>query len=348
MKTLDYAGLRAEIKSGKAGGGYLFCGEESYLLHASLAALKKAVFGDSGNDAFNYLKLDAASERGVDLADAITQLPVFADRRLVDLRGLDIQHMRSDALDELCGALALLADNPQTVLVICATPYEFDVSGLPKKPSKLFTRLSELIVPVVFSRETPAALAKWASAHFAHEGVSCDPAVVRALIDRVGCDMYALSGEIAKLSAYAKASGGGTVTAGDVTSMCAASAEIGAYDFSNAVQNGDFSRAFYILSELKKRRTEPVPVLADILRCYARMETVSALAEDGMSAADIAKKLKMHEFPVRCCLTAAGRLGQDKLIRALALCSDADRKLKFTSIDGYVIIYRLLASLAAL
>ena len=52
MRTLDYAGFRAELKSGVS-GGYLFCGEESYLLRHCLAAVRKAVFGESGNDAFN-------------------------------------------------------------------------------------------------------------------------------------------------------------------------------------------------------------------------------------------------------------------------------------------------------
>ena len=347
MKTLDYASFRSEIKSGLS-GGYLFCGEESYLLRHSLSAVRKALFGDSGNDAFNHIKIDASSDRGYDLAGSITQLPVFADRRLVEVSGIDISHLKADDADELCEALSLLGENEQTVLIIVATPYELDVSGLPKRPPKQLTRLSEYLTPVVFSRETPSALAKWASSHFAHEGVSADRAVIDALIARTGCDMYALSGEIAKLAAYAKATGAGAVTADDVSSLCSSVAEIGAFDFSNAVLDGNFTRAFFILSELKKRKSEPVPILADVMRCYARMETVSALSGDGAPPAEIAKKLKMHEYPVRTHLKGAERVGQEKLRRALKLCTDADRKMKFSSIDGYVIIYRLLASLASL
>ena len=347
MRTLDHASFRTEIKSG-ASGGYLFCGEESYLLRHALVALRKSIFGESGSDAFNHIKLDASSEKGFDLPGAIMQLPVFADKRLVEVEGLDVAHMKADAMDELCEALELLADNPQTVLVIAVTPYELDVSGMPKRPPKQLTKLGEYLTPVIFAKETPAALAKWAAAHFAHEGVAADRAVIDLLIGRIGCDMFALSGEIQKLCAYAKASGAGAVAQDDVVRMCSSAAEIGAFDFSNAVLDGNFTRASFILSELKKRRAEPVPILADVMRCYARMETVSAFAEDGYPPADIAKKLKMHEYPTRTHLKAAARLGGEKIRRALVLCTEADRKMKFTSIDGYVVVYRLLASLAAL
>ncbi len=344
---LDYTSFRAELKTG-ASGGYLFCGEESYLLRASLDSLKKSLFGEGGDDAFNHIKIDAMSDRGYDLAGSIAQLPVFADRRLVEVRGLDLSHMKAEAVDELREALSLLPDNPQTVVAVCATPYEFDASDMQRRPPKVFSKLSDLLTAVVFSRETPASLARWASSHFAHEGVKVDPAVVRSLIERTGCDMYSLSGEISKLSAWALASGTGTVTAEDVAAMCPVNAEFGAFDFSNAVLDGNFARAFYILSEQKKRKAEPVPLLADVMRCYARMETVSAFAEDGFSPSDTAKKLKMHEYAVRLHLKAAAGLGNEKIKRALSLCSDADFKMKFTAIDGYVVVYRLLARLAAL
>ena len=349
MRVLDYAGFRAELKSGVS-GGYLFCGEESYLLRHSLAALRRSLFGESGSDAFNHVRIDASYDRACDIPGAICQLPVFADRRLVELSGLDLSHMKAEATDELCGALALLPDNPQTVLVLCATPYELDVSGMKQrnpKPSKQLTRLGEYLTPVIFDRETPSAIAKWAAAHFAHGGAEADRDAIQTLIARTGCDMFALSGEIDKLCAYGRATGK-PITSADVVAMCAVNAEIGAFDFSNAILDGNYDRAFALLTELKKRRAEPVAVLADVTRCCSRIETVSAFAEDGVPPAEIAKKLKLHEYAVRLHLKAAGRAGRERITRALALCSEADRKMKFTSIDGYVIIYRLLASLAAL
>ena len=346
MKLLDYNRMRAEIKSG-ASGGYLFCGEEAYLLRHSLAALKKSLFGDTGDEAFNHVKIDAADGEP-DLDGEICQLPVFADKRLVEVWGLDLAHMKADDLRALCGSLALLEENPQTVLVICCSEYELDTSGLPKKPSKQITQLAGFVTPVVFSRETPSALAKWASAHFAHEKIAADNAAVRALIDRVGCDMYTLSGEIAKLCAYAASTGKNAVTAEDVETMCPDVAQIGAFDFSNAVLEGNFRRAMYILSDMKSRREEPVVILAEILRGYARIESVYALTSDGLSTSETAKKLKMSEYPVRKHAEAASRLGPDRISRAIELCTEADHKMKFSSIDRFVIISRLLAELAAL
>ena len=347
MRTLDYQSFKNELKTGVS-GGYLFCGEEAYLLRHSLAALRRKLFGETGDDSFNHVRLDAASERGFDLEGAVCQLPVFAEKRLVELWGADPAHMKADELRALCEDLSLLPSNPQTVLVMCVTPYELDVSGMPKRPPKALTALGEYLTPVIFARETPAALTKWVAAHFTHEGVNAARETAAALVSRCGSDMSALSGEVAKLCAYVKSQGRDTVTVSDVEALCAANPEIGAFDFSNAVLAGDFERSMFILSDMKRHKGEPVVILSDVMRCFARMQTILALGEDAVSPADIAKRLKMHEYPVRTHLAAAKRLGRARLEKAVELCVEADQKLKFSSLDGFVIISRLLCRLAAL
>lgn len=344
MKTLDYAGFRDEIKRGVS-GGYLFCGEEAYLMRHSISALRKSMFG-GGDDAFNHIKIDATADRNFDLSDAITQLPVFADARLVELWGFDFAHAKAEACDPLLAALAELPDNPQTVFVMCATPYEFDINN--RKPSKAHKQLTELLTPVIFSRESPAALAKWCAAHFAHEGVTVDRPTVQALIARVGGDMFTLSGEIGKLCAYACARGDRVVTERDVLDLCALRPEIGAFDFANAVLDRNVDRAIFILEDGRKHKEDAVSYLATILHTYARMYNVLVLADNGKTPAEIGAALKMKDYPVRTHLRAARALGEKRVTRALRLCAATDTKVKSTSIDPYVAISRLICILAAI
>lgn len=347
MKVLDYSSLKTELKRGPS-GGYLFCGEEAYLIAHSLKALRTAVLGDGADAAFNHIKIDASAPGEYDIEGSICELPVFAEKRLVELHSFDIAHMKADDLKSLCEALALLADNPQTVLVIVATPYELDMSGYPKRPPKQFAKLAELLTPAVFMRETPGALCRWILSHFSHEKLRCETRTAEAMLARCGSDMFTLSGEIAKLSAYIKAHGREEVTVDDIFAITSHVPNIDTFDFSNAVLAGDFDRAMYILADRKQHKEEPTILLADITRSYARMESILTLAADAATPAEIAKKLKMHEYPVKTHLTAARRLGAERLTKALELCGEADYKMKFSRIDSYVLISRLLCSLAKL
>ena len=347
MAALDFSSLKNELKRGAA-GGYLLCGEEAYLISHSLKMIRSAVLGDGADAAFNHIKIDASAPGEFDIAGTICELPVFAEKRLVELHSFDIAHMKADEFKSLCAALAMLEDNPQTVLVIASTPYELDMTGYPKRPPKQFTKLAELITPVVFMRESPAALCRWIMNHFRHEGLVCETRQAEALLAHSGSDMFTLSGEIAKLCAFLKANGRDTLTGDDILNVASHVPTIDSFDFPNAVLARDFDRAMYILADKKKHKEEPTVLLADITRTYARMEQILILATNAATPAEIAKKLKMHEFPVKNHLAAAKKLGQKKLTEALQLCGEADYKMKFSQIDSYVLISRLLCSLSML
>lgn len=342
MTALDYAGFRAELKKGVS-GGYLFCGDEGYLLRHSLRALVRAVFG-TADDPFNHVRIDYADDQNV--ADAVAAMPAFADKRIVEVWGCDFTHARADFLEPMYEAMPLVAENPQTVLVVCVTPYELDVSG--GRGTRIYNELSKYLCPVVFAKETPASLAKWAGAHFAHENVAADRALIQLVIDRVGRDMYALAGEIDKLCAYVRAQGRDAVTEADVLAVVTLNPEIGAFDFSNAVTAGDLEKAMFIFSQMRSRKQDPTFILSTVTSCYVKMERVSALADDGCTVEEIMKKLKMKQYPVKINLAAARRLGKDKLEKALRLCGETDYKVKYTGGDNYVKVSRLVAALCAL
>ena len=344
MKALDFAGFRAAVKDG-AGGGYLFCGAEGYLMRHALKLLVKAVFGGA-DDPFNHLRIDYTADRGV--PEAVGALPAFADRRLVEVWGCDFAHGTVEALEPVYDAIAMLPDNPQTVLVVCATPYELDLEGGNKASQKAYDLLSADLCPVIFEKETPAALAKWAAAHFAHEGITISREDAQALIDRAGRDMYALTGEVDKLCAWVRADGRDAVRREDILKVTTSSPEIGTYDFSNAILAGKFDRAMMIFSDMKSRKREPMFILGVITSCYTRMQRAAVLAGGGMSAEEIARIMKLKPYPVKLSLNAARSLGRKRLQKALELCSETDYKVKFTGGDNYVKVSRLMAQLAAL
>ena len=94
MEILDSKKFRVRAK-GELFGGYLFYGEEEYLKRNSLSEARKSVFPD-GPDSFNHIRLDAENFSIEALENAIMALPVFAEKKLIEIHSLNLSSMKDN------------------------------------------------------------------------------------------------------------------------------------------------------------------------------------------------------------------------------------------------------------
>lgn len=342
MEILDSKKFRTKAK-GELFGGYLFYGEEEYLKRNSLSEARKSVFPD-GADSFNHIRLDAENFSIEALENAIMALPVFAEKKLIEIHSLNLSAMKDKATEELCNTLALLEDSQDTVLILYTVPAEFDPGDV-KKPTKQFKALSEVLCPVHFEKQSRDMLAKWVSRHFTHNKIVCNLDMSYALMDRCGTDMFALVSETDKLSAYILSQGRDTLTREDIELLATKTKEIGAFDFSNAILARDTDKAFYILSSYEaedKSGKEVNLTLGSLISIFRTLCRIAVFAETGMGDRDIARELKINEY--RCSLyrKALGRRTSSDIERILELCAETDRLLKNGYPNGYALLSRLI------
>ena len=278
-----------------------------------------------------------------EIYDALSTLSGFGGRRLTEVTGLDIDHLKAADFEKLTDCCTLADET--AILILRAPPDMLDVGYLPKRPSQRFAALCEVLRPVAFEYETPAKLSKWITAHFAAKTVACEPEISQFILGRCGRDMSSLACEIDKLSAYVLSQGRRKVTAEDVEYVGVVSRETGAFDFSNAICDGDTQKALILLSDMKAVKEKPEIILATISKVLCDMVTVSALNEIGMNKSDIAKHTKIHEFKVGMYLNRLRRLPQGYAQAALERCLECDRQLKSTALDSYALIERLICSI---
>ncbi|MBR6513451.1 MAG: DNA polymerase III subunit delta [Clostridia bacterium] len=346
MEALDSKKFRTRAK-GELFGGYLFYGEEEYLKRNALAEARKSVFPD-GPDSFNHIRLDADNYSVEALENAIMALPVFAEKKLIEIHSLALSAMKDKEIEGLCAILSLLEDSNDTVLILYTVPAELDPGDI-KKPSKQFKALSEVLNTVHFEKQSRDMLAKWVSRHFAHNKIVCNLDMSYALMDRCGSDMFNLVTETDKLSAYVLSKGRDTLTIEDIELLATKTKEIGAFDFSNAILARDTDKAFYILSSYEaedKSGKEVNLTLGSLISIFRTLCRISVLAETGMQDRDIAKALKINEY--RCSLyrKALGRRSTADIERILELCAETDRLLKSGSTNGYALLSRLIIEAA--
>jgi DNA polymerase III delta subunit len=341
MTILKDADFRKEIKSAPA-VGYLLFGEEDYLKNISVEFARQTLCPDEGMRAFNEIILDALDFTPDKLLNALGTLPMFADRKVILLRGLNFTAMRQSEIEGLCQVLEQLSAYDYNTLLLPVAADAMDVGFLPKRPSALLSRLAEMLHIVQYERCTPAKLLGWVARHFEHNGVAASPELCTKVIDLCGRSMHTLASEIDKISYYARSHDRTVLTEADITAAACVTVEFDAFAFANALTDRNHALALAILSDMKFRRVEPTVILGEVIRVSCDLLAIRRMTSEGRTTAEMAKALgNVHEYKVGLYQKSAARRTVEELQATVAACAEADTALKLSP-QGYLVLERLI------
>lgn len=327
---------------------YIFAGEEEYLKRYWLSEIRKSILTDPAFDTFNHLSYEGERlDLGL-LSEALAMPPMMADRKLVEWHLLRVDALTEKELDALSEMRDMLLENDAATLVFYVQPEDFDVGSLPKKPSKMYTKLSKFADIVVFERATDHQLLSWIQRRFGVEQIRVLPAVAETLLSRVGHSMDVLAGEIDKLSAYLHSKGREELSPADIAFVSVSAIESDAFALSNALLAGDARLAYRALRDMKFRQLQPTFVLSGVTSVYNELYRVALLLSDNLSAGEIAKQLRIHEYKAGLYIKAVRNLSPDKLLLVVNACLSADVSMKSGGQTGYGVIERLLPEILTL
>ena len=339
------ADFRKELK-GKPRAGYFFFGDEDYLKAFAVRQAKDLLCPDPTLAFFNEMRLDAVDFTAQKLLDALTPLPMMADRKLVTVSGLNFTTMRSNELEDLCEVLGELENYDYNLLIITAAADCLDPGYLPRNPSNVLKKIGEHLVPVQFERCTTAKLIAWIGKHFAHNGVEASPALCAQMADYCGHSMFVLANEIDKLCFYLRYHKKTVATEEAMRQACTPTTEYDAYAFANAIMDGKQDLALAILADYRFRRMDPLLVMGEVTRVICEMVSVRSMTADGTPPAEIATAFRkpLPEFKVKLYQRSLRNVSEKRLQRALEACVAADTALKLSA-PGYAPLEKLICSL---
>ncbi|MBQ8546163.1 MAG: DNA polymerase III subunit delta [Clostridia bacterium] len=338
--------FKAELKN--LHGGYLFFGGEDYLKYMYSKEVEKQVL-DGNFDEFNHIILYAEEFSPVALSQAIGALPMMAEKKLVEVRGVDYTSIKKDVWESIDDVLSTLSENDHTVLIIRADNDCFNAGKLPKNPTEMYKILTKHLTPVEFEFPTPARLKSWISRHFSDNGVKYDGEVFDKLVEVCGHDMWVLSNEIDKISCYVKMNGRDIVTYEDIDMVSCKTVEYDDFQLTNALLEKNKSLVFETLYRQKSSHEPPMAILASVVRLYSELLLIETLYSGGNNKSQIASALGMHEFRVGKYLRCIAGENPKKFTRAVELCSEVDIKSKsLSNLTSYIAVERLISSLCAL
>lgn len=344
MQIMKEADFRREIKSDPR-VGYLFFGDEDYTKNHAIAQARESIVGDPYFAMFNEMKLDALSYSPDALADMLATPPMMADRKLILITGLDFISMKQGELDALVSVLSSLSEYDFNTVIISASADRFDegiLSGKRPKPSATLTKLSEVLTPVHFEKNSPQRLAMWAQKHYEHNGALADGEIAAFTVEYCGRDMFTLAEEIRKISYYVLSKGRTSVTFDDIKLVGINSSEYDAFAFTNAICARAKDTALNILLDMKRKKTEPILIMSEVSKTVCDMVSVSILLSDGLTLKEISQILSIHEFKVSLLAKSAGNIQNPR--RLLEMCKSADMDIK-SGVDGYIALEKLICTM---
>ncbi|MCA1064486.1 DNA polymerase III subunit delta (plasmid) [Rossellomorea sp. AcN35-11] len=227
--------------------------------------------------------------------------------------------------------------NPSTTIIILC-PYE-KLDGR-KKLTKLLKKEVEVYEAKPLS---PGMVGNWIRRRVKQHNVQIEPRAVDLLGQLVGSNLVGLVNEIHKLALFVGDTG--MITENHVRHMVSRSLEQNIFLLINKAVNKRLDEAFEILTDLLKRKEDPIPMVILFAKQFRLIYQVGALLNQGMTEVQIAKELGQHPYPVKLAAEQVGNFDKQDLINILNHLTDLDYKMKTGRVEKKLALEMFLASL---
>ncbi|WP_282941434.1 DNA polymerase III subunit delta [Paenibacillus sp. RC67] len=339
---MDYKSALKQIQQGKFAPVYVCYGAESYLIHALIDKLtERLVEPDQRPFAVNKYDL---SETSLDtVIEEAETLPFMVPRKLV---------IATNALF-LTGAKesAKVDHKPERLIQYMKTPTDFSVVVLTVDADKLDERkklvktLKEADCLVSCASLSADDLSHWVKQEADKAGFTFAPGVAEQFILYTGTSLQALSSELEKCALFVGR--GGMLTEDALEQLVTRSIEQNIFILIEHIVQLQLEKAFTMLSELIRRKEEPIKIMALIARQFRIMFQVKDLQQQGYSQQQMATQLGLHPYAVKIASGQSNRFELKQLANILNQLSDLDYQMKSGKIDKVLGLEMFLLKLIA-
>lgn len=329
--------LKAEIRNVSPARLYVFHGEEMFLLRHYLDQLKAAVV-DELTESFNFHRFNSENFEIRDFADAVENLPMMAERTMVQVDDIDVFKLPEDGRNKM---LDILSDIPD----YCTVVFTFETVAW--KPDKRYKKLWDAFSAgriVEFEKQNQRDLVVWIQRHFRAKNKQIAPELCAYLIELTDGTMTSIGGEIAKIAAF---SGADTVCKADIDAVVEPVLDVVVFRMTDMLAAGDYAQALVLLQKLLKMQQEPLAILGAVGLHFRRLSTARTLLDHGRPASELAKLYPpMSDYAARKNMDAARRFSTSFCAKAAQLILETDHSMKTSFDDSERLLELLLLRLA--
>ena len=315
--------LKMALRDKNPGRLYFFYGEEVFLLHHYLDQLKKKTV-DELTESFNYHKLNSETFDMQSFADAVENLPMMAERTMVQVDDVDIFKLSENDRNHMTELLADIPDYCTVVFTYITVEFKPD-----KRLKKLWDAVDKNGTLVEFAQQSQKDLIAWITRHFAAYDKRISTDLCAYLIDLTGGMMTDLKSEIDKISAY---SGAATIVKEDIDAVTEPVLDAVVFQMTDLLAAGNYGGALLKLQQLFKMQQEPIAILGAVGSHFRRLGTARTVLDSGRGSGDLMKLCGLSDYPARKTMDAARRFSAAFCAKSAELVIETDYRMK-TSYD---------------
>lgn len=314
-----------------AGKLFLLSGSDEFLRDQVLERLRKALL-DPGFAEFNHQVVRCqASTKLQAVSDALAELPVMADSRLLELRSLEA--LNAKVAEAALPSLHEGVKDPRLALVLTyekANPLTNAVAG------------QGLTVTCQVEEKDRAA---WARVEQERLGLKLEEGVLEALLERTGGELRQLAAHLEWLTLYA---GGETLDHATIEKLVPVSSTVQTWKLTAAIGERNYQQAIELLDRLLGAGETAGTLLSYMNRALLSLAQVVALKREHKSLADVGAAMtpKKTEYQVKMSLKDAASWTEAELAATFDRFTRADMRIK-TGEDPRLVLQLLLLQMCS-
>jgi DNA polymerase III subunit delta len=292
---------------------YLIHGDDHGAIAERRAGLK--ALAEQEGDAASVEVLDGESGTPAGVALALNAMTFATGRRVIVVDGVE-RWKQAEVEQHLAPALGAMP--PETTVALFAR--EENRSKAPAAVGEAVRRAGGQVVTQATAK--PWELGKWARGQAARMGIELDAAAATALVGQVGERQQRLLRELEKLALELDSPR--KVSAGEIESRAARSAQYRAYTLADALVGGDGReaiRSYMRLREQGERLSGLIYLMASRLR---EALAVALRLQAGESEASIKRGLRMPARAAERFMADVARSDPERLRKALGALADLE------------------------
>lgn len=304
-----------------------FYGEDNYRLKQKIKALKERFISASLGDT-NLAVLDGAKVSVDEIMRQVLAMPFLSKSRLVIIENL-LSKGKKDVLKNIDEKLGYV---PKTTVLV------FVEEGLPDKRTRLFKKLNQPGQVQEFKLLDEGQLRRWIFREIENRKSKIEGGAITKLIEYVGNDLWRMTNELDKLTAYSSTSletGNQQLTTENIELLVNPQIQANIFDLIDSIARQNIEKATKELYKLLNSGENELYILSMIVYQYRNLLIVKDLVERLKTANSwtLAKKAGLHPYVVQKSLAVSPKYTLDELKKIYQILLDFDVRIKTGKIE---------------
>lgn len=279
-------------------------------------------------DLMNTVEFDCTENNIDKILEYCNTAPFFTEHKVAILKNpifLTSEKSKEDFENFINGLLEYIENPCETTIMVIYSNYE----KLDER-KKIVKKLKSLTKFVAIQLPTTAEIKVIINDRLSKRDCKISDEASALLIEKVGNNLSDIISEVEKLSLFKP---GDNLTIEDVEEFVVCNIDSNVFELSNAILDREHSHALQLFEDMTKGGLEPI-VLVSILANQYRIALLTKIyAKNGVSADEVAKKLKIHPYRIK--LAGKLRYNERAIKEILVKLANLDYRIKTGRVNKF-------------